>query len=238
MVETIGSFLLFTLLIVSILTMINIVTVQARVHAALTQACETVSMYSYVLDLTGAASHIQNNSAKAGKVQGQVDQFRSNVNGLLDGVKNLDAGQIGAKGEAILNQMQSGVDYAVENPKEMLQYMMNYGLDQAGGAAFEQMVVRPLVGRYLANGGQSGDAYLRSYGVADGLAGLDFYSPDLQGNDSQLLTSQGNVKIVVQYDVDYHFGALVLPFDQPKLHVTQEVMTKAWLGGEGEGYRE
>ena len=72
-VETIGSFLLFTLLIVSILTMINIVTVQARVHAALTQACETVSMYSYVLDLTGAASHIQNNSAKAGKVQGQVD---------------------------------------------------------------------------------------------------------------------------------------------------------------------
>lgn len=88
-VETIGSFLLFTLLIVSILTMINIVTVQARVHAALTQACETVSMYSYVLDLTGAASHIQNNSAKAGKVQGQVDQFRSNVNGLLDGVENL-----------------------------------------------------------------------------------------------------------------------------------------------------
>ena len=36
-------------------------------------------------------------------------------------------------------------------------------------AAFGQMV-RPLVGRYLANGGQSGDAYLRSYGVADGLA--------------------------------------------------------------------
>ena len=236
-VETIGSFLLFTLLIVSILTMINIVTVQARVHAALTQACETVSMYSYVLDLTGAASHIQNNSAKAGKVQGQVDQFRSNVNGLLDGVKNLDADQIGAKGEATLNQMQSGVDYAVGHPKEMLQYMMNYGLDKAGGAAFEQMV-RPLVGRYLANGGQSGDAYLRSYGVADGLLGLHFYSPDLQGNDSQLLTSQGNVKIVVQYDVDYHFGALVLPFDQPKLHVTQEVMTKAWLGGEGEGYRE
>ena len=118
---------------------------------------------AYVLDLTGAASHIQNNSAKAGTVQGQVDQFRSNVNGLLDGVENLDAGQIGAKGEAILNQMQSGVDYAVGHPKEMLQYMMNYGLDKAGGAAFGQMV-RPLVGRYLANGGQSGDAYLRSYG--------------------------------------------------------------------------
>lgn len=106
MVETIGSFLLFTLLIVSILTMINIVTVQARVHAALTQACETVSMYSYVLDLTGAASHIQNNSAKAGKVQGQVDQFRSNVNGLLDGVENLDADR-SAQRESHPGQMQS-----------------------------------------------------------------------------------------------------------------------------------
>ena len=74
--------------------------------------------------------------------------------------------------------------------------------------------------------------------ICAAMAGLHFYSPDLQGNDSQLLTSEGNVKIVVQYDVDYHFGALVLPFDQPKLHVTQEVMTKAWLGGEGEGYRE
>ena len=56
-------------------------------------------------------------------------------------------------------------------------------------------------------------------------------------NDSLLLDADGNVKIVVQYDVDYSFGALILPFEEPKLHVTQEVVTKAWLGGEGEGYK-
>lgn len=240
--ETISAFLLFTLLIIAILSLISIVTIQARIHSALTQACETVSMYSYVLDLTGTASHIQNNSAKAGAVQGQVDEFKTNVNGLLDGIENLDPNQIGEKGEAVLNQAQAGIDNTVADPKGMLQYVLNYGLNQAGSAVFEVMV-RPLVGRYLANGELSGDQYLKNYGVKDGLEGLDFYSFDTfdlgssGANDSLLLDGDGNVKIVVQYDVDYSFGALILPFEEPKLHVTQEVVTKAWLGGEGEGYK-
>lgn len=240
--ETISAFLLFTLLIIAILSLISIVTIQARIHSAITQACETVSMYSYVLDLTGAASHIQNNSAKAGAVQGQVDEFKTNVNGLLDGIENLDPNQIGEKGEAVLNQAQAGIDNTVADPKGMLQYVLNYGLNQAGSAAFEAMV-RPLVGRYLANGELTGDQYLKNYGVKDGLAGLDFYNFDTfnlgstGANDSLLLDADGNVKIVVQYDVEYSFGALILPFEEPKLHVTQEVVTKAWLGGEGEGYK-
>ena len=240
--ETISAFLLFTLLIIAILSLISIVTIQARIHSAITQACETVSMYSYVLDLTGAASHIQNNSAKAGAVQGQVDEFKTNVNGLLDGIENLDPNQIGEKGEAVLNQAQAGIDNTVADPKGMLQYVLNYGLNQAGSAAFEAMV-RPLVGRYLANGELTGDQYLKNYGVKDGLDGLDFYNFDtfnlgsIGANDSLLLDADGNVKIVVQYDVEYSFGALILPFEEPKLHVTQEVVTKAWLGGEGEGYK-
>ena len=241
--ETISAFLLFTLLNIAILSMISIVTIQARIHSAITQACETVSMYCYVLDLTGAASHIQNNSAKAGAVQGQVDAFKDSVNGLLDGIENLDPSQIGENGEALADQIGSGLSNTVSDPKAMLQYVLNYGLSKAGSAAFEEFAVRPLVGRYLANGALSGDQYLRNYGVIDGLDGLDFYTPDTfdlgstGANDSMLLDEAGNVKIVVQYDVNYSFGALILPFQEPKLHVTQEVVTKAWLGGEGEGYR-
>lgn len=240
-VETISAFLLFTLLVVAILSLISIVTVQARIHSAITQACQTVSMYSYVLDLTGAASHIQNNSAKAGAVQGQIDTFKSNVNGLLDGIENLKPDQIGEKGEAVLNQAWTGIDNTVSDPKTMIQYLLNYGLNQVGSAAFEAMI-RPLVGRYLTNGTLSGDQYLKNYGVEAGLDGLDFYNFDVfdgsssGANDSLLLDSEGNVKIVVQYDVSYSFGALILPFQEPKLHVTQEVVTKAWLGGDGEGY--
>ena len=39
-VETITSFLLFVLLNISILSLINIVTVQSRIHYAVTQAAE------------------------------------------------------------------------------------------------------------------------------------------------------------------------------------------------------
>ena len=49
-VETIACFTLFVFLMMSILSLINIVTVQARVHYAITQAAETLSMYSYTLD--------------------------------------------------------------------------------------------------------------------------------------------------------------------------------------------
>lgn len=232
-VETISAFLLFTLLIVAILSIISIVMIQARVHYAITQACETVSMYSYVLDLTGAAEHIQNNSAKAGSVQGQVDEFRTNVNGLLDGIEKLDPSQIGQKGDALVNQAQSVAGSAQADPKGTLQLLLNYGVSQGGSALFEQLV-RTLVGRYLTNGELSGDQYLRNYGVIGGLEGLDF--PKFGAHNSELLDADGNVKIVVQYDVEYSFGALILPFQEPRLHITQEVMTKAWLGGEGKGY--
>ena len=171
-----------------------------------------------------------------------MDEFKTNFTDLLDGIENLDLDQIGEKGEAVLKQAQTGIDNTVADPKGMLQYVLNYVLKQAGSAAFETMV-RPLVGRYLANGALTGDQYLKNYGVQSGLEGLDFYSSDTfdldatGANDSLLLDADGNVKIVVQYDVDYSFGALILPFEEPKLHVTQEVVTKAWLGGEGEGYK-
>ncbi len=243
-VETVGAFLLFTLLNIAILSMISIVTVQARVHAALTQACETISMYSYVLDLTGAASHIQKNSAKAEAVQGQIDAFKGSVNGLLDGIEKLEPSQIGEKGSALADQVSAGISGVISDPKAMLQYMMNYTLDQVGSAAFSTYLARPLVGRFLANGSISGDQYLKNYGVIDGLEGLDFYTFDTfdfgssGSNDSHLLDKNGDVRLVVQYDISYHFGALLLPFDEPKLHVTQMASTKAWLGGEGEGYTE
>ena len=241
-VETLGCFLMFTLLIITILSIISIVTVQARVHYALTQTAETVSMYSYVLDLTGAASHIQNNSAKAGAVQGQVDEFKSNLNGLLNGIEKLDPDQIGSSGEALGNQIGNVAGSIEENPKDVLQKMMNYGVNKAGSAGFS-LIVKPLFSRYLANGDLSGAQYLENYGVIDGLDGVEFYTSDtldlgsMGANDSELLTANGDVKIVAQYDIQYGFRVLLNPGVEPKLHITQEVVTKAWLGGEGEGYQ-
>lgn len=240
-VETIGSFLLFVLAVTSILSLINIVTVQARVHYAITQAAETMSMYCYTLEVTGMADHLVNSAAKAESVQVETDKFKENLNGVLENLENFELDEIKNHGNAALEQVEGWVDSAIANPKQSLQTLLNYGLQEGENAIFEQMI-RPLVGRYLACGELSGDEFLKKFYVSDGLQGLEFYDFSListtpsGANDSTLLTSEGNVKIAVQYDVDYTFGALLMPATTPKLHVTQVVTTKAWLSGKGEGY--
>lgn len=49
-VETVGTFVPLVLLIISILSLVNIVAVQARMHFALTQAAITISVLSYSLE--------------------------------------------------------------------------------------------------------------------------------------------------------------------------------------------
>lgn len=242
-VETTYCFMLFVLLIVSILSIINVVTVQTRVHYAITQAAETLSMYSYTLDVTGLAGHMVANATKAEEVRGEIDEMKSSINGVIDAIENLSPSQVGAHGQAAIDQTKGWVDQTASDPKSTVQALLNFGLNEVGNAALEQLL-RPLVGHYLSNGTVSGDEYLKMYQVIGGLDGLDFYqftATDLSavgGQSSTLLTSNGDVKIVVQYDVDYTFGALLIPFAEPKLHITQEVLTKAWLKGQGEGYKK
>jgi len=221
-VETVGSFLLFVLAVTSILSLINIVAVQARVHYAITQAAQTVSMYCYTLDVTGVADHLVNSAGQAQTVQVESDAFKENLNGLLDGLESLEPDQVGAKGEAVLNQVEGWADDTSSDPKATLQLLLNYGLQEGESTLFEQLI-RPLVGRYLANGDMSGDEFLKAFHVSEGLDFYDFSLTSLTpsgANDSTLLTADGDVKIAVQYDVDYTFGALLMPTGTPKLHVS------------------
>ena len=94
----------------------------------------------------------------------------------------------------------------------------------------------------MSNGTQSGDEYLKSMRVIGGLDGLEFYNGFNLANpvkESTLLDGNGYLWLRVTYNIDYTFGALPLPWggNEPKLEVTQTVVTKAWLGGSGEGYQ-
>lgn len=252
-VETVGGFLLLTLLVIAILSLINIVVVQARIHYAITQAAETVSMYGYTLELTGAAGHMQKSAAKREKVEEEEGQMKHNIEEVIDGVQGLanweltseNVNQVKNGGTKAFNQAKGWVDDAIDDPKATIQLIMNYGIGQLESEAFENLLLRPLVGHYLGNGSLSGDEFLKGFGVSsergEGLEALsfsDFSMFDLSvtgANDSTILTSDGDVKIVVEYDVDYSFGILK-PVGNKGLHITQEVKTKMWLGGKGEGY--
>ncbi len=241
-VETIGTFTLFIFLMVSILSLINIVAIQARVHYAMTQTAETVSMYAYALEKMGMADPLMGIAGSADKTQGEIDTFKTNLNGVLNSLdsltkaKNLDGAYTAGKSayESGKNIYDQGKAISQRDPKELLKDFLNYGIDQIASKGFE-LLLQELMDRYLAEGGRSGDQVLRSFNVIDGKRGLDFaafntFDLNALGNtNSQLLTKDGDVRIVVTYKIDYTFGALPLPFTE--LTVKQEVITKAWLGG-------
>jgi len=213
-VETVGTFIPFLLLVISILSLVNIVTLQARIHSALTQAANTISMYSYVLYKTGAADYFIKLDNKAG-VTGE------SINSVIDGIKSLSKGY-GVDADTG-SRIRSAAETAAGDPAAMIQNFTNYGLNELRNLAGEQLV-SPLTGRYLANGDMSGNEYLSMAKVT----GFDF-------TDCNIIDTNGNIKLSVDYEIEYTFGALRLPF-KPTLKVTQTVVTKAWLGGSGEGY--
>jgi len=241
-VETIGTFIPFVLLMISILSLVNIVTVQARIHYALTQTANTLSMYSYVLEVLGIANKLTALNNKSHKTIEGINEIRNDINSVLQGIDSLtnmlDAAE---NGVGLIDRISSIGASVANDPDAALQNLMSYGVDELRNKAFEELV-RPLVGRYLMSGGMSGDEYLKKANVINkktdgvGLAALDFYRFSSFGAiDSTLIDMKGTVKLVVEYEIEYMFGNLPLPF-RPTIHITQTVVTKAWLNGSGKGY--
>jgi hypothetical protein len=243
-VETIGTFIPFVFLVISILSLVNIVALQARVHYALTQAAGTLSMYCYVLEVIGISNDLMALDSKADKVAREANALRDDIMGVLSGIESLSEIESTVEhGTNAVNRMYGWGEEAVADPNTALQNLINFGIAQMWDQLFE-LLARPLVGRYLSNGDMTGDEYLRSVGVVStqtattkhGLEALDFFRISNLGlGNSSLIDKNGNVKLVAQYEIEYTFGGLPLPF-RPTLRITQTVVTKAWLNGSGKGY--
>ncbi len=248
-VETIMAFMLFLFLNLSILSLINIVVVQSRIHYALTQAAETMSMYSYTLEAMGAADHLVKSAERADRTKKDAATVVKDINGVIDALEKFDLDALHDASHDTYEHVSGIAEHIANDPKDVLQNLMNYGL-QEGGSFLLGVCMKPLMDRYLTNAAMSGAEFLEAFHVNNGLAGLQFSTFELVGYDpathrltsggksnSMLLDKDKNLRLVVEYDIDYTFGALPLPESfQGKLHVTQMVVTKSWLGGHGERY--
>lgn len=241
-VETVGAFIPFVLLVVSILSLVNIVTVQARVHYALTQAASTFSTYCYTLEVLGIANRLTALSNKADRVADEANAMRDDINDTFGGINSVSAffGAVANSGSIAERASGWGEDI-ISDPQAALRLLMSYGLSELRNKFFEEMA-RPLVGRYLAQNGMTGDEYLRSVGVVNrvtGMSGLNALELhrfiNMGHGNSVLIDAEGNVQLIAQYEIEYTFGKLPLPFS-PTIRITQTVVTKAWLNGSGKGY--
>jgi len=214
-VETVGTFIPFTLLIISILSLVNIVTLQARTHNALTQTANAISMYSYVFKITGVADSLVMLDLKASEGAQMIDDVLSGIN-AFPGSGGFDANNA--------TRAMDAASQAVGDPQKMVQNFANYGINELRNVISAELV-EPMILRFLALDDKTGAEYLESVRV------VNF---DL--TDSVIIDKDGNVKLTVEYEVEYTFGALRIPFT-PTLRISQTVVTKAWLGGSGEGYK-
>ena len=212
-VETVGTFVPFVLLVISILSLVNIITLQVRIHYALTQAAGTISMYCYTLEAMGFSDEIMS-------MNRQASAFSDNIDGVLGGINTLAGG--GGGWSDISNAYDSVQDMAGD-PKKMIQSFANYSLQELRNTA-SAVLMEPLIYRYLSNRNQSADEYLKRLRVVS-----------FQIVDCVIVDINENVKLTAMYEVEYTFGALRIPFT-PTLRISQTVVTKAWLGGSGYGY--
>ena len=213
-VETVGTFIPFVLLVISILSLVNIVTLQARVHNALTQTANTLSMYSYAVYAAGMADELITLDKKA-------SASKENINSAIDGINALSKGNgfNSETGGRLLGTAES----AISDPKGAIESIFNYGAGEVKNA-ISSSLVRPLIGRYLADKDKTADEYLSSVRVKN-----------FEFTECNIIDMNENIKLTVEYDVEYTFGIIRLPFG-PTLKITQTAVTKAWFGGSGEGY--
>lgn len=261
-VETTFALTLYVMLMIFILSLINIVTLQARVHYALTQTALTVSMYSYMFEVTGIASRLRaidyRSTTGRETIRGVVDTVNT-ASDMLSNIGSMDDVNLDDILETGQNTMSHVMPW-LENPDGLLALIQEMLRDTGNAVISElwvmlvEMMVRPLIGWHLSNGDMSGDEFLLSANVIGGLDGLRFRYPHHddgfllnlwgglsgpEGDRTIIIDHYGNIRIFVQYDVDFFFGLLPLPFT--RMTINQSVVTKAWLSGfnasDRSGYR-
>jgi hypothetical protein len=258
-VECTISFTIFLMIVIAIIYLINIFTVHNKIQFAINSAANELSSYSYLYQALGVrgaeqtvdadgktyTSKIDDTQAQVIDTLTQIETTFSDGKELADGVSNPELSEDYISNiEDSLKKVSDDIDATKESAgrskdkitdlvsdKDSLLagiiYMgmsaADYGIHDVAGTLMAELLTR----KYL--GGSEADAYLKSYGIEDGYAGLDFSGSsvfnDSDGTDKRI------IDFVVQYDIDMDFIGFVMP--EKKIHVVQRVSVAAWLDGDG-----
>ncbi|MDO4295486.1 MAG: pilus assembly protein [bacterium] len=248
-VEAVLSLVPFILVILGIISFINIFAVHNKIQYALYQMGNELSGYTYFYQALGVRggdlalkNDIDKNTEKLDKTMEDFTSFLEQI-GELEGSVN----QIGSGNEnwgEIVDQGQGSVEQGGEligstvdllrDPKGIVRGLVYLGIEKAEGAAksfllstisdgLMQLYLDESFAKYQP---RNADAYLKAYGVKDGIRGLDFSESDLFNDKNYRM-----IDIVVEYDIEVYFFKLFLK--DPTIHVVQRCAVPAWLDGDG-----
>jgi len=250
-IEATISLSTFMFAIVTILTIVNICIVQARMSYALNTTAKEISQYSYLYSLTGF-NKSQEEVQKAGEEQTkEIGEILSDVNTVYNEIENL--GNTGNQSIDNIDSIMNAWDEAtgsVENieaagssiyekvsdiakdPKNLMfgiaKLAASEGFDLVKSRLIAAPLAKTMIKKHLVNE-KDGDieAYLKHLGVVPSARGS--YMDGLDFSKSTLFPHGSNeIRINVTYDVKV---IALLPIDFT-FHFNQTAVTHGWLAGE------
>lgn len=223
-IEGVLSLTTFMFAIFTLLSIVNICYIQARMITALSSAAKEISQYSYFYYKFGLdgldASMAEGTEDSRELADGTIEGVATLMDSLGDASNSFQTGDF----ENMVGQIQSGVDnvdglvnqYAdrlAEDPKGFIlgmgKMMGNEFKEKAKAEILCQVIAKAFMKKNLkATPDDDPDQFLKRYKVVGGMSGLDFeYSTFLQNGTSNLiqLVVTYKVKVLDFLNIDYEF---------------------------------
>lgn len=210
-VEATVSLTAFIFAIFTILSLVNVCFIQAKIGVALNTAAKEISQYSYLYYALG----VNNLESEFHKGTGNSEQLAKNT---IDGIgvfmdsfdqakEGMETYDFDAMKEAADNSLETVDSLSTQygdaigdDPKAFILGMAKMAADQGAQeikTAFAQAIAKSFMKKNLVSGpGDNADSYLRRHSVVDGLSGLDFNYTTLMA-----FGQNADIQLVVTYDL-------------------------------------
>ena len=236
-VEATIALMAFIFAIFTILSIVNICFIQAKIGVSLNTAAKEISQYSYLyyaFGVDGLDSKLSEGTEKSKQLaKDTIDSVGTFMDSLETASNSAQSGDF----DTMISAIESGADnvdslitqYADKLKDDPKGFILGMGkmatneLKEEGKVILAQILAKTFMQKNLmSDAGDDADAFLKRYKVVDGMAGLDFdYTTFLANGKSN------EIQLVVTYDVQV-IKLLGIDF---KFKIRQCSKTTAWGNG-------
>ena len=254
-IEATISLTAFMFMIFTVLTIVNICLIQAKMSYALNNTAKEISQYSYLYSLTGLVES-QSNMYEQGKNDTKaLDDTLNNINAVFEGIESLKDdvssipdskgiedvvskwNEITKDGEAVkgsVGDLKGSLDELVSDPKGLIfgiaKLAGNKAMDYMKSKALAEPLAKALVKKHLVSKENGNiDDYLKRLYVQPSATGSYFDGIDFEGS---IIFPNGTpeIRICASYDVKV---VPLLPIDF-EFHFSQQAVTRGWMAGDND----
>lgn len=223
-VEATVSLTVFIFAIFSILMLVNVYFIQAKISVALNTAAKEISQYSYLYYALKTDKYEQKFNEGTPEAKLTAEQTISGVDSLIQSAQGAKDGLYSGDFDRMMKELEEGktsvealyqlYSEKLEDPEQFIKGMAKMTLNELkeeGKVLIAKLLARTFMQKNLkASPNDTADAFLRRYRVVDGLDGLDFDYSTLMayGTSNQIqLCVTYDVKLIefFNFDITYTF---------------------------------